>query len=159
MCEGLELVVFVIEHCDRTGGALSDRWVADRLSHGQDVLLDLGCQVPHTHDLGHPGAGEIPSRRAISACLAASPGWRRVCHSMALRISSTTWGVVGSLGGLGLRRSGGTVLTTRSAGAPARQGAEPSTGLRAGAAVFEGTRRPECDLDGEFAVFGSDVLI
>jgi len=38
-------------------------------------------------------------------------------------------------------------------GHPARQGADPSTGLRAGVAVFEGALRPECDLDGVFAIF------
>lgn len=40
---------------------------------------------------------------------------------------------------------------------PARQRADPSTGLRAGVAVFEGALRPECDLDGVFAVFGNSV--
>ena len=40
----------------------------------------------------------IPSRRAISAWLAASPDSRRVCHLMALRRSSTTRGRPGILG-------------------------------------------------------------
>ena len=58
----------------------------------------------------------IRSLRAISAWLGTWPDMRRARHSMAFRRSSTTRGVLGSFGGLGLPRRGGTALTTRSAG-------------------------------------------
>lgn len=58
----------------------------------------------------------IPSRRAMAAWFEASPDSRRACHSRALRRSSTTRGVRGSLGGFGLPWRGGTAHTTRLAG-------------------------------------------
>ena len=59
-------------------------------------------------------AREIPSRRAMAAWLEASPDSRRAFHSIALRRSVTTRGVLGVLGGLGLPRRGGMVLTTHT---------------------------------------------
>ena len=58
----------------------------------------------------------MPSQRAMSAWLAISPDFKRVCHSMALWRSSTTRGVLGSLGGFGLPRRGGMPLITESVG-------------------------------------------
>ena len=56
----------------------------------------------------------MPSRGAMAAWLAAPPESRRACRSRAFRRSSTTRGVLGSLGGLGLPRQTGTALTIRS---------------------------------------------
>lgn len=57
----------------------------------------------------------MPSRMAMSAWLAILPDSRRACHSMALRRSSTTRGVLATFGGFGVPRWSGAALTTLSA--------------------------------------------
>ena len=43
---------------DRPKCPLADRWPADHIGQGQDLLLDLGREAEQAHDLGHPGAGD-----------------------------------------------------------------------------------------------------
>ena len=38
--------------------ALAYGWPADHIGHGQNVLLDLGRESQHAHDLRDPGAGD-----------------------------------------------------------------------------------------------------
>ena len=96
--------------------SLRDRRPADHVGHGEDVLLDLGGQAEHAHDLGNPGAGDP-----------LSPGYSGlICGLAALQeplpLDGLTQefddlgGVLESLGGFGLPRRGATALTTRSAG-------------------------------------------
>lgn len=85
-----------------------------------------------------------PSRRAMSAWLAILPESRRACHSMALRKSSTTRGVPGSLGGLGVPRTCRTAPHHPGGSHPARQGTN--------IAALERPLRAEGDLDGLFVV-------
>lgn len=149
-------MVFVFEQCHRTEGALSDRRAPDRLRHGQDVLLDLRGEAEHAHCLGHPGAGD-PLSPGDVGLVGGLAGLQEGLPLDGLAEEFDHPGRPGLPGRLGLapgRRDG---AHDPVGGDPARQGADPSTGLRAGVAVFEGALRPECDLDGAFSVFGHDV--
>lgn len=94
---------------------LADHGPADHVGEGQDVLLDLGREAAHAHDLGDAGAGDaLPA--GDGRLVGDLAGLEEALPLDGLAEELDTRGVRGSFGGLGLPRGGGTAETTASAG-------------------------------------------
>jgi len=123
----------------RTRSVISGWWVASGMVRIFSRISGANRSMPMTWVTR---ARVMPSLRAISAWVAILPESNRSRHSMALRRSSTTLGILGSL--CGFPRGGGTALTTR-----------PAATQRVSAPMLPFSNAPlapEGDLDRLFAV-------
>ena len=98
--ERLDLLRRVADAGDGSKGTFGNGGTIQRGGHGQQQLLDFRANRRSINTC-LTRARVMPSRRAMSAWVAATPAssWR--FHSLALSRDLTTPGVRGSLGGLG----------------------------------------------------------
>ncbi len=135
-----------IEHCDRTEGAFAGRRTTDRLGHCENVLLDLGGQTQHPHDLRNSGPGDALSAGDVGL-IGGVAGFEEGLPLDGLAEELDHPGRLGLLGRLGLAPARWDGGDDPVGGHTARQGAD--------VAVFEGPLGPQADLDRLFAGGGA----
>ncbi len=130
---------------DRSDRTLTNRWTADGISHGEDVLLNPGREAEQSHHLGYPGAGDpfppgdFGLARDLARCKKVPPLYR-----LAEQLDDP--GRRRGLGRLAVAVFGWERVDDPIGGRPARQGAD--------VAIPEGGFWPKGDFDGLFAVGG-----
>ena len=140
-------MVLFIEHCDRTEGAFAGRRTTDRLGHCENVLLDLGGQTQHPHDLRNSGPGDALSAGDVGL-IGGVAGFEEGLPLDGLAEELDHPGRLGLLGRLGLAPARWDGGDDPVGGHTARQGAD--------VAVFEGPLGPQADLD-RLLAFEGDV--
>ena len=111
-----ELIAALRDGFDEAEYSLCNWETADSVRQGQNLFLDLRGEAQHAHDLGYAGAGDTLPAGDVGL-VGDLAGRQEGLPLDGLAEESTTRGVLGSLGGLGLPRQGGMVLTIWSAGA------------------------------------------
>jgi len=137
------LVGKVFQLGDRPQSPLGDRGSADRVGHGQDVLLDLEGQAEQGHHLGDPSAGDSLAAGDLSL-IADSPRFEEGLPLKGLAEKLDHPGRPGRLGWLAVPVLGRERTDDAFGGHAPRQDAN--------VVVFEGPLRAQGNLDGLFAV-------